>query len=155
MTNMPKIEMEWQRFDALTADRLYELLRFRQNIFVVEQRSPYPDLDDLDQGASHLLLRVEGELSGYLRLVPRLGPPPFVTIGRVAVAANLRRRGFARMLVKEALRLHHERYSSSDLALSAQEHLMPFYHAFGFVTTSQPYEDYGVRHVDMKLPRDA
>ena len=48
---MPEIAMRWQRFDELSADRLYELLRFRQDIFVVEQRSPYPDLDGLDRGA--------------------------------------------------------------------------------------------------------
>ena len=42
---MPKITTEWQRFEELPADVLYEVLRFRQSIFVVEQRSPYPDLD--------------------------------------------------------------------------------------------------------------
>ena len=45
---MPKIDLEWQPFEGFTADRLYELLGFRQSIFVVEQRSPYPDLDGLD-----------------------------------------------------------------------------------------------------------
>jgi ElaA protein len=78
MTSMPKIEMEWQRFEALTTDVLYELLRFRQNIFVVEQRSPYPDLDGLDQSAWHLALRVEGQLSGCLRLMTFPGPPALV-----------------------------------------------------------------------------
>ena len=60
-TNLPKIApgitTQWQRFDELSAPALYQLLRFRQQIFVVEQRSPYPDLDGLDQRAAHLLLR--------------------------------------------------------------------------------------------------
>ena len=73
MTSMPEAATEWQSFDQLTADKLYELLRFRQDIFVVEQASPYPDLDGLDQGAWHLLLRVDGVLTGYLRLIP--SPP--------------------------------------------------------------------------------
>ena len=81
---MPKIATKWQRFEALTAAALYELLRFRQDIFVVEQRSPYPDLDGLDQSAWHLLWRVDAQLYGYLRLMPIPGPPPVVRIGRVA-----------------------------------------------------------------------
>jgi ElaA protein len=56
---MPEIATEWQRFETLTTVSLYELLRFRQKVFVVEQRSPYPDLDGLDQEAWHLLLRAE------------------------------------------------------------------------------------------------
>ena len=51
MISVPKITTEWQRFEALGADGLYELLRFRQGIFVVEQCSPFPDLDGLDQEA--------------------------------------------------------------------------------------------------------
>src|SRR5712671_1737077 len=60
LTTMPKIALEWQRFEQLSADMLYEVLRFRQSIFVVEQRSPYADLDGLDQEAWHVLLRAEG-----------------------------------------------------------------------------------------------
>src|SRR5438874_13624107 len=117
---MPKIETQWQRFDVLSVDQLYELLRFRQNIFVVEQRSPYPDLDGLDQGAWHLLLRVEGTLAGYLRLVPMPDRPPLIRIGRVAVASHLRGRGLGQRLMQEALGLHRERYPAHDLVLAAQ-----------------------------------
>ena len=92
--------MEWQRFEELTPDKLYELLRFRQAIFVVEQGSPYPDLDGLDRGAWHLLLRVNGALTGYLRLIP--APPP-VRIGRVTVAVSMRGRGLGHRLMEEAL----------------------------------------------------
>jgi len=68
--SVAKITTEWQRFEALGADGLYELLRFRQGIFVVEQCSPFPDLDGLDQEAWHLLLRAEGALAGARRLSP-------------------------------------------------------------------------------------
>ena len=80
---MPEITTDWRRFDELTAGELYELLRFRQRIFVVEQASAYPDLDGLDQGAWHLLARLESELIGCLRLRSITGPPPIVRIGRV------------------------------------------------------------------------
>src|SRR3984893_7338448 len=146
LTTMPKIALEWQRFEQLSADMLYEVLRFRQSIFVVEQRSPYADLDGLDQEAWHLLLRVNGDLAGYLRLVPTS-----VRIGRVAVAAHLRRRGLGRRLMEETLRFCGERYPAQDIILAAQLNLVSFYESFGFAVTSKPYDDFAVRHVEMRM----
>jgi ElaA protein len=147
---MPKIEMEWQRFAALTTGALYELLRFRQDIFVVEQKSPYPDLDGLDQSAWHLLLRVEGQLSGCLRLMTFPGPPTLVRIGRVAVASHLRRQGLGRGLMQEALRFCHEHHPTHGIVLSAQAHLVPAYQALGFEAIGQSYDDFGVSYIEMR-----
>jgi ElaA protein len=147
---MPEITTEWQRFEQLSKDSLYQMLRFRQSIFVVEQRSPYPDLDGLDQDAWHLLLRVDRNLAGYLRLAP--AP---LRIGRVAVAAGLRRLGLGRRMIGEALQFCRERYAEQEIILAAQLDLMPFYRGFGFSATSEPYDDFGVPHVEMKINRDA
>ena len=144
----PTISVKWQRFEALTGDELYELLRFRQNIFVVEQRSPFPDLDGLDREAWHLLLRAKGALAGYARLVPQP-----LRIGRVAVAAELRRHGLGRRLMEEALLLCRAQYPGLQVVLTAQAHLVPFYRGFGFEPTAQPYDDFGLTHVDMALRR--
>jgi ElaA protein len=146
LTTMPNIALEWQRFEELSAELLYEVLRFRQSIFVVEQRSPYADLDGLDQEAWHLLLRSEGELAGYLRLIPMP-----IRIGRVAVAWQLRRRGLGRRLMEEALRVCRERCSAQDIILAAQLSIAPFYSSFGFAAISEPYDDFGVMHVEMAL----
>jgi ElaA protein len=143
---MPEVAAEWQRFEQLSADKLYELLRFRQRIFVVEQGSPYPDLDGLDQGAWHLLLRVDGTLAGYSRLI---APP--VRIGRVAVAAPLRGRGLGRRLMEEVLSFCRERYPAQDIVLAAQLDLASFYESFDFAVISEPYDDFGVMHVEMSL----
>jgi len=136
----------WQRFDALTAAELYELLRFRQSIFIVEQRCPYPDLDGLDQRAWHLLARAEGALVGCLRLIPQP-----LRIGRVAVALPLRRRGLARRLMNEALVFCRERYPELPVVLTAQNYLVSFYRSFGFQPTGEPFDDFGLTHVDMEL----
>jgi ElaA protein len=152
---MPQITTEWRRFDELTAGELYELLRFRQSIFVVEQGSPYPDLDGADQSAWHLMARVEGELVGYLRLTTRAGSLPLARIGRVAVTSHLRRHGLGRRLVEEALRLNGEYYPAGDIALGAQVHLAPFYRGFGFEPTGEPYDDFGISHVEMRMRRRA
>jgi len=143
---MPEVAAEWQRFEQLSADKLYELLRFRQRIFVVEQGSPYPDLDGLDQGAWHLLLRVDGTLTGYSRLI---APP--VRIGRVSVAAPLRGRGLGRRLLEEVLSFCRERYPAQDIVLAAQLDLASFYESFDFAVISEPYDDFGVMHVEMSL----
>ena len=148
MTSMPEVATEWQSFDQLTADTLYELLRFRQDIFVVEQVSPYPDLDGLDQGAWHLLLRMDGVLAGYLRLIP--APPP-VRIGRVAIAAAMRGRGLGRRLMEEALLFYRAQYPGLPVMLTAQTHLVPFYRSYGFEPTGAPFDDFGVAHVAMEL----
>jgi ElaA protein len=150
-----RITMAWRPFAGLSGSELYELLRFRQNIFVVEQRSPYPDLDGLDQAAWHLVARVEDELGGYLRLMPIAGTPPLVRIGRVAVPPDLRRHGIGRTLMGEALSFCRERYPRQAIALAAQLGLVPFYQAFGFAAASDVYDDFGVEHIEMALrPED-
>src|SRR5260221_5719206 len=104
-----RARLQWCDFADLSAQLLYDVLRFRQAIFVVEQRCAYPDLDHRDQRAHHLLLRVGDELAGYSRLIPYPGEAR-VAIGRVAVAAPLRRHGLARRLMAEALARCHQDY---------------------------------------------
>jgi ElaA protein len=149
-----RASLKWYGFGDLTPGLLYELLAFRQAIFVVEQHCAYPDLDGLDQRAQHLLLRVHGELGGELGGCLRLIPFPDearVKIGRVAVAVPLRRQGFARLLIAEALARCRRDYPDFAVALTGQTYLAPFYESFGFAVTSAPYDDYGLSHVDMIL----
>jgi ElaA protein len=146
VTSMPEVATKWQRFDQLMADELYELLRFRQGIFVVEQSSPYLDLDGLDREAWHLLLRIDGELAGYLRLMQMP-----VRIGRVAVSPHLRGRGLGRRLMEEALLFCRAQYGGRPVVLTAQAHLVPFYRSFGFEPTGEPFDDFGLTHVNMEL----
>ena len=141
---MPEITTQWQRFEQFSPVALYQVLRFRQSIFVVEQSSPYPDLDGLDQDAWHLLLRAETELAGYLRL---LQEP--LRIGRVAVAKPLRHRGLGSALIGEALRFCRDRFPLQQIVLAAQLDLVTFYRRFGFAATSEPCDDFGVMHVEM------
>jgi ElaA protein len=147
LSSMPEPVTEWQKFAELSAAVLYELLRFRQGIFVVEQGSPYADLDGLDQSAWHLLLRVDGGLAGYARLVP--SP---LRIGRVAVAAGRRRQGLGRRLMDETLLFCRAHYPGQPVVLTAQAHLVPFYRGYGFEPAGEPFNDFGVAHIDMRLP---
>jgi ElaA protein len=146
--------MEWYSFGDLSPALLYEVLRFRQAIFVVEQGCAFPDLDGRDQGARHLLLRVDGELAGYLRLIP-FTDELRVAIGRVAVGEPFRGRGFARLLMMEALARCRRECPDCAVTLTGQTYLAPFYGSLRFAVTSAPYDDYGLSHVDMTLRVDA
>ena len=154
-TSLPNIRVritsEWRRFDQLSAAALYDLLRLRQQVFVVEQSSPYPDLDGLDQLAHHLLLADNRTLCGCLRLLAPAEDNPAVRIGRVCVARDLRRRGLGRRLVEEALAFWREHHPGQMVALSAQLDLVHFYEGFGFAVIGDPYDDFGIPHTEMRL----
>ena len=145
-----RARLDWYDFADLSAALLYEALRFRQAIFVVEQASPFPDLDGQDERAHHLLLRIDGALAGCTRLIPYPGEAR-VAIGRVAVAATLRRRGLARRLMAEALARCPRDYPDCAVTLTAQTYLAPFYETLGFRATSAPFDDYGLTHVEMVM----
>jgi ElaA protein len=142
--------LRWYGFGELTPALLYELLQFRQAIFVVEQNCAYPDLDGLDQQAEHLLLHVEGHLAGCLRLIP-FPDERKVKIGRVAIGETERGKGLARDMMREALARCRRDYPDCEVALGGQTYLAPFYESLGFVVTSVPYDDYGIPHIDMVL----
>jgi ElaA protein len=155
VTSLPKIvpgiTTQWRRYDELSAAALYELLRLRQQVFVVEQRSPYADLDGLDEAAHHLLLRAGVALAGCLRLLAPSEPAAVVRLGRVAVAAGLRGHGLGRRLMAEALSHCRLRHPGRPIALSAQLYLVRFYEGFGFAPAGAPFDDCGVPHIDMRL----
>lgn len=151
MTSLPKMATQWQRFDELSPATLYELLRFRQQIFVVEQGSPYPDLDGLDQSAWHLSLRADGMLAGCLRLLPPIAAAAKVRIGQVAVAIDVRRQGLGRQLMAVALSFCQKQYPGQPIVLSAQLHLEGFYQSLGFTATAAAHDDFGVAHVEMAM----
>ena len=83
--NTDALSWDWKSFDELKRDELYDILRFRQEIFVVEQKSWYLDADGLDQCSLHLLVLDKGTLIGYLRLTPPGEKYPEISIGRVSV----------------------------------------------------------------------
>lgn len=133
-------------FDDLTSREAYALWRLRQQVFVVEQASPYPDLDgrDLEPATRHLLLEEAGTLIGCLRLLDE-GEGDALRIGRVVVAPEARGRALARVLMDEAMRLAGDR----PVRLDAQTGLADFYAGYGFEVTGPEFDEDGVMHVPM------
>lgn len=146
---MSGLRFVWQGFDGFSARSLYDMLRFRQDVFIVEQRSPYPDLDGLDPVCEHLLVTDDaGALAGYLRLRGADGDEP-AFIGRIVIGAGWRGTGLGRRLVAAGLDHMAARHPGQPIRIGAQQHLIPFYASFGFVVEGEPYDDGGIPHVDM------
>ena len=59
-----------KRFSELTNDELYAVLKLRVDVFVVEQKCAYPDLDGKDPDALHVFLSDEDGIAAYLRVLP-------------------------------------------------------------------------------------
>ena len=145
--------MTWKlyRFEELTASELYEMLKLRVDVFVVEQNCPYPELDNLDQQSVHLAYRENGKILAYARLVPgeiKYGVP---SIGRVIVSPDARGRGLARELIRKSIDFIFTEWQSEEIRLQGQLYLKEFYKSFGFDPISDVYDEDGIPHLDMKL----
>lgn len=144
-------QLTWKRFDELSAPELYEVLAFRQAVFVVEQRSPYLDLDGLDGEAMHLVGRdADGALVAYARVFSPCAAHAVGKIGRVVIAAGQRGAGLGRHVMQVCLDWLEARHPGVAVQVSAQAHLRAFYGSLGFVDVSDEYDDGGVMHVDMR-----
>src|SRR5690348_4551123 len=134
----------------LVAAQLYGLLRLRVDVFVVEQRCAYPELDgrDLDPGTVHFWTGPADAPLAILRLLTEPGGDR--RIGRVCTAAEARGRGLAGRLMAAAL----DEVGDAPCLLDAQAHLTRLYRGFGFVPNGPGYDWDGVPHVPMRRATD-
>ena len=136
---------------ARAAAELYRLLKLRVDVFVVEQNCPYPELDDLDQGALHLWLEDETGILAYLRVLDRGAESEYVSIGRVV--ARERRRGLGTRILRAGLREARERFGAEAVYLEAQTYAVGLYEKQGFRIISDEFLLDGIPHVKMLLDR--
>ena len=131
-------------FDDLDTRTAYALWRLRQQVFVVEQASPYPDLDgrDLEPTTLHVLAHDGDELVGCLRV---LDDGSHARIGRVVVSPSARGHGLARDLVDAAMSC----VGGREVWLDAQTGLTAFYASYGFEVGGPEFVEDGVAHVPM------
>lgn len=147
--------LKWETyfFSELSAHRLYQIIKLRQDVFVLEQACLYPDLDNLDQQSLHLLLIDEEDdlLFGYCRILPEGLISPEVAIGRVVIAEQARNNGLATKLMQKAIEFITLEMQAPVIKISAQFHLKVFYETFNFKVASSPYDEDGIKHIDMLL----
>ncbi|WP_228445430.1 GNAT family N-acetyltransferase [Thalassotalea sp. HSM 43] len=146
--------MYWQAktFQQLSINELYDALKLRVDIFVVEQECFYPELDDADRHPQtlHLLGYDDDTLACYLRILAKgVSYDDYVSIGRVATAESHRGSGLGKEMMVQALDLCQQHFAGQDIKISAQQYLETFYQDLGFATVSEMYLEDGIPHIGM------
>nr|WP_288933864.1 GNAT family N-acetyltransferase [uncultured Allomuricauda sp.] len=133
-------------FDQLTTEELYQILRLRSAVFVVEQDCVYQDVDNKDQKALHVVGVKDGEIVAYTRIFKPGDYFENVSIGRVVVAQDQRKYGLGKQIMQASLNAIKERFSNKPIEISAQSYLLKFYTELGFNALGEEYLEDGIPH---------
>ena len=147
-----KIDWQVKTFKQLTTDELYDALKLRIDVFVVEQTCFYPDLDDRDRHPEtvHLFCYQNQAMTAYLRILPKGQTyDDYVSIGRVIIAPQARGTGLGHILMTQALDTCEQHFPNQTIKMSAQEHLEKFYNHHGFTRVSDMYLEDDIPHIAM------
>ena len=146
------MEFHWEisTFDALSNNSLYQAMRLRQEVFVVEQNCLYQDLDGLDQESTHMLCWRDTQLLAYQRCLPPGLSYTESSLGRIVVAPAGRGHKLGRELVQRGIDLNIRQWPQSDIKIGAQAYLRSFYESLGFVALGDEYVEDGIAHIHMQ-----
>lgn len=143
------MEIKIKRFNELTTEELYKILRARNEVFVVEQTCIYQDCDNKDYNSYHLYVEEGNEVVGYLRIVNKGISYEEMSIGRVLVKETHRNKGLSRKIMLEAIKFIEEELNSTEIRLSGQVYIKGFYESLGFKQVSEEYLEDDLPHVEM------
>ncbi len=139
-------------YKELSVDELYEALKLRCAIFVIEQNCNYQDMDDKDQDSYHLLgYNSEKKLVAYTRILPQGLSYKEASIGRVVVDKNSRGKGSGVELMKKAIEETKRVFNTNEIVISAQCYLEKFYGDLGFKSEGESYLEDDIPHIKMRL----
>lgn len=148
--------MVWKmkKFDELSAEEIYEILRIRNQIFIVEQQCPYLDCDGRDMKSYHLFMENNNEIAAYLRIIEKGVSYNEISIGRVLVNSDYRGKGLARNMMKEAMKFINNQLNEDTIRIEAQAYLIDFYKSFGFKQISEVFLEDNIPHIEMLYTKD-
>lgn len=140
-----------KRFEDLEVLELYNILKLRSEIFVVEQECIYQDIDDKDKFAYHMFYKNNnGNIIAYLRILDIGQRFNSISIGRLVVKDSYRLKGLAKDIMKHAIDYITVNLKQSYIKISAQFHLKNFYGSLGFKKCSDVYLEDGIEHIEME-----
>ncbi len=145
------LEFKIKPFAELSGQEVYEILRLRSEVFIVEQICIYQDIDNKDQKAIHVLGYSGNELAAYCRLFDAGSYFDEASIGRVIVAPKFRENKWGHDLMKVAIDGVKQYFGKNEITISAQMYLQKFYESHGFVKTSEMYLEDDIPHIQMKI----
>ena len=138
-----------KKFNELSSQDIYNILQLRSEIFVVEQKCVYQDIDGNDQRALHLLLKKNNFLIGYSRIFK---PGDFfkqASIGRILIKKQNRNNKYGTLLMKLSIKAIRSHFKVNTVKISAQIYLIGFYKALGFHPVGEEYLEDGIPHIAM------
>lgn len=141
------IKLHKKFFNELTLDELYELLRIRSEVFVVEQDCVYQDLDYDDQPSIHLWLTRGDKIVAICRVCPAGTHMEEVSVGRVITTE--RGKGYGKRMMLEGINAAQEHFDARRIEIEAQEYARGFYEQVGFRQSSEPFILDGIPHIKM------
>ena len=144
---VPKVILHKKLFNELTLDELYELLRVRSEVFVVEQDCVYQDMDGDDKASVHLWLTRGGKVVALCRVCPAGTHMDEVSVGRVVTTE--RGKGYGKRIMLEGIKVAREHFAAERIDIEAQEYAKGFYEQVGFRQSSDPFILDGIPHIRM------
>ena len=136
-------------FSELTTEELYQTLRLRSEVFVVEQDCIYQDLDNKDQKAIHLYFKENDEILAYTRIFKAGYYYENPSIGRVVVSKKNRGKDVGKKIMIDSIEYIKQNMKGKKIELSAQKYLDKFYKDLGFYKTGEDYLEDGIPHQRM------
>lgn len=136
-------------FEQLTTTDLYEILRLRSAVFVVEQTCPYQDIDGIDYESLHVYCEENGQLLAYLRLYLQDAESMTARIGRVISAQ--RGVGLGAKILSAGITAAQEELNARHIFIEAQSYAIGFYEKAGFTVCGEEFLEDGIPHVPMTL----
>ena len=146
---MNELVFHQKTFHELAVDELYELLRVRSEVFVVEQNCVYQDMDNDDQKSIHLWLTMDGKVVALARVCPAGTHMQEISIGRVLTTE--RGKGYGKQIMLYAIEVAKEHFGAKQIDLEAQEYAKGFYESVGFKQSSDTFMLDGIPHIRMTL----
>ena len=146
---MSNIIWKIKSFDEITTSELYEIIKARVDVFVVEQNCPYPDLDGYDQKAIHIWAEQENVVLAYCRIFNKGIKYGETSIGRVLTTERARGKNLGKQLIQYAVETIENRFHTTQIRISAQDYLLRFYSGFGFEDTGKKYLEDNIPHTEM------
>jgi len=143
--------LNWQikKFNELTSDEIYKILKSRNEVFIVEQKCAFQDCDNKDQNSYHLFIEDNENIAAYLRILEKGISYNEISIGRLLVVKEYRKKGIARDMMLKAIDYIQNNLNEQLIRISAQSYLVDFYKSIGFEEVSDIYYDDNIPHVEM------
>jgi len=143
------MEIELKSFSELSTKELYELLKLRSEVFVVEQNCVYLDIDGKDEQALHMIGSINGNIIAYARVFKAGDYFKEISIGRVVVKDTARKGGYGKIIMQETIGAIYKKLGTQPISLSAQVYLLNFYKDLGFMPEGEEYLEDGIPHIFM------